>query len=368
MHILYYFNDYPTPMYRWQRAHIVDELKRRGIEVEILSPARQESIDAANEALLKRLRAGGVDLFMTPHTDRELYPEALRAVRALGVPTMLICFDDLVLPFAHDAIAPLFDLVWLTSRETQPHFEATGCNTIFLPYAANPYLERCERETVAGVGFVGTPYGSRANMIAALTESGVDVYCHYRRDEAAPAEPVSGPPPASRADTLRAAKNLARFPEGRRILLGAVKNKLLRASLPESERLHAESVVPPERLYTVYGRYALALSSTATRNTGVLKRPLDIVNLRSFEIPMAGGVLLCRYTPELAGYFEPGREALYYRDDAELAAMAREWLSDARAADRAAIRAAARERAVREHTWYNRFTAAFHALGLSDSH
>lgn len=366
MRILYYFNDYPTPMYRWQRVHILDELVRHGVEAEILSPARQESIPAANEALLRRLRAGGIDLFMTPHTERELYPETLRAVRALGIPTLLICFDNLVLPFAHDAIAPLFDLVWLTSRETQPHFEKLGCKTIFLPYAANPYLERCAEESVAGVGFVGTPYGSRGNMIAALTESGVDVYCHYLKDETP--EPLPGPPPASRADTLRAARNLARFPEGRRILLGAAKNKLLRGALPEGERLHAEHIVPPEQLYQVYGRYALALSSTATRNTGVLRRPLDIVNLRSFEIPMSGGVLLCRYTPELAGYFEPGKEALYYRDDAELAALAKEWLSDARGADRAAIRAAARAKAEREHTWFSRFSAAFHALGLSYSH
>lgn len=363
MRILYYFNDYPTPMYRWQRVHIVDELKHHGIEVEILSPARQESLPAANEALLERLRAGGIDLFMTPHTDHELFPETLRAVRALGVPTLLICFDNLVLPFAHDKIAPLFDLVWLTSRETQPHFEKLGCRTIFLPYAANPFLPRCEREAVAGVGFVGTPYGSRANMIAALTSAGVDVYCHYLKNEASsPAAPAPQPEGTSK---LQAARDLARFPEGRRILLGKAKNKLLRAALPESVCLHAEFVVPPEQLYQVYPRYALTLSSTAARNTGVLRRPLDIVNLRSFEIPMSGGVQLCRYTPELADYFEAGREILFYRDDRELAALAKEWLSEARRADRAAIRAAARARAERDHTWYRRFCAVFKTLGLT---
>ena len=363
MRILYYFNDYPTPMYQWQRVHIVAELARHGVAVEILSPAAFETPGQANEALLRRLCAGGVELFMTPHTDRELFPDTLAVIRALGIPTLLICFDNLVLPFAHDRIAPLFDLVWLTSRETRPHFETLGCATLFQPYAANPFLPRCEQERVSGVGFVGTPYGSRANMIASLTSAEIDVYCHYLKSEtASPA--ACAPQPGGRAQMAQTVWNLARFAQGRRILLGAAKNKLLRTALPENAFLHAEHVVPPETLYQVYPRYALTLSSTAARNTGVLRRPLDIVNLRSFEIPMSGGVQICRYTEELAGYFEAGEEILFYRDDAELAALATEWLSDRRSADRARIRAAARERAARDHTWYRRFCAVFDALGL----
>ena len=171
MEIVYFFKDFKVPMYQWQHVHIIDEMRVHNCNITIISPLNFESTEASNEAVLNYVKSHRVDLFMTPHNEHDLYIDMLKEIKKLGVPTLLICFDNLIVPFVHYRIGPYFDLVWLTSRETKELFDKRQCKTVFLPYAANPYLPRA-KETVGGVGFVGTPYGSRANMINALTQMG----------------------------------------------------------------------------------------------------------------------------------------------------------------------------------------------------
>jgi spore maturation protein CgeB len=47
-------------------------------------------------------------------------------------------------------------------------------------------------------------------------------------------------------------------------------------------------------------------------------------NMRTFEVPAYGGLLISNYTEEQAEFFEPGKEALYYRSASELPAMVSE--------------------------------------------
>lgn len=363
MTILYYFTDYQTPMYQWQHIHIIDELKAHDCNITVFDPLGYENADRANEAVLDYLKSHKIDLFMTPHNEKILFIDTLKRIKELGIPTLLICFDNLIVPFVHYRIAPYFDLVWLTSRETKGLFNKIGCRSVFLPYAANPFLARSE-ETVLGIGFVGTPYGSRANMINALTGSGIDVYCHCLKQETGM---ENGEPPLPQNDMSKkeVALEFLKFQQGRKVLEGAVINKLTKnAVLNEGKLLHKEKVVPPSDLYQVYPRYSLALSSTAARNTGVLKKPLQIVNLRSFEIPMSGGLQICQYTEEMASYFEDGKEIVFYRDEKELIEKAKYYCGENHFSERQQIRKAAREKAVAEHTWYIRFSKVFSILGL----
>lgn len=47
-------------------------------------------------------------------------------------------------------------------------------------------------------------------------------------------------------------------------------------------------------------------------------------NMRTFEVPAFGGLLISNYTEEQAEFFEPGKEALYYHTPAELSEIAAE--------------------------------------------
>lgn len=255
---------------------------------------------------------------------------------------LLICFDNLIVPFVHYRIAPYFDLVWLTSKETKPLFDRLGVNSVFLPYAANPNLSRCE-EAIRGIGFVGIPYGSRANMINTLTENGIPVYCHcLKRDGENENE---GFKPRSLMSQKQVGLEFLKFRQGGKVIEGAIVNRFKRtAILDENGLLHKVQTVLPSELYTVYPRYALALSSTAARNTGVLKHPLHIVNLRSFEIPMSGGLQICQYTREIATYFDEDKEIIFDRSNDELVEKAKYYCAAGQERVKMAMRVAARKK------------------------
>lgn len=363
MKILFYYADYGTAMYEWVRVHIIDELKHHNCVVNAINPVCFSSVDEANEALIKEISCCKYDLFITPHNENLLYVDTLLSIKNSGIPTLLMCCDNLVIPFVHLKVAPLYDLVWLTSKETKYMFDNIGCKTVFLPYAANPYLIR-GKKMLDGIGFIGTPYGSRANMINRLTTAGIQVYCHSKKKQQNQSAIKS-----LKEDHMSKQKVLwsfLGFPQGRKIIQGAIVNKFKKdAQIIENENLHFDFVVAPSDLYKIYPKYTLALSSTAARNTGVLKKPLNIINLRAFEIPMSGGIQFCQYSEEIAAYFEDGKEIVLFENFDDMIDKAKFYLKPDNETICDRIRALAREKAEKNHTWWCRFKHVFDELGIS---
>ena len=75
-------------------------------------------------------------------------------------------------------------------------------------------------------------------------------------------------------------------------------------------------------------------------------------NMRVFELAAVGTPQLSDAKGDIARHFSPGREIVLYESVAELRDRARELLADEGL--RRALAAAARERALREHTWTHR--------------
>jgi spore maturation protein CgeB len=75
-------------------------------------------------------------------------------------------------------------------------------------------------------------------------------------------------------------------------------------------------------------------------------------NMRVFELAAVGTPQLSDAKADIARHFTPDREIVLYRSVAELRSHARELLANAPL--RHALAAAARERAVRQHTWRHR--------------
>lgn len=362
MNILYYFKEKDTVMDKWQRVHIFDELERHNVHITVFNPLNFSSIDEANERLGQFIADRSFDLFMTPHNDSHLFPETLDMIKRKGVPTLLICFDNLIIPYYHKKIAACFDLVWLTSRETKNMFIQWGAKVISNSYAANPYYFKPKmNDEYARIAFIGSPYGSRVNMINSLTENAVKVSLYSN----IAANSNNSSNTSTIAAYLRSAVDLIKYDIGRKVILGAVIQKLSTTHvLNEDKYLEINPAVGLEELGRLYSKYALSLSSTAARNTGVLKRPVHIVNLRSFEIPMCGGLQICSYFEELAGYFHEDREIIFYRSEDELVEKSRFYLQDNNRDLRMKIKTAARKRAENEHTWFIRFKKVFDYFGL----
>lgn len=360
MNILYYFKEYQTNMHLWQRIHFIDELSYHGIKFDVFNPLSFKDLDEANEKLLLYCKKNAVDLFMTPHNEQDLYFETLKTIKKQGIPTLLICFDNLIVPYFHKKISFKFDLVWLTSKETQYLFDKTNTKSIFQSYAANPYFvkKRC-RNSVDKLLFIGNPYGSRTNLIneMLLHDIKLDLYGKYDCGEEIN---------KNQGISYSSCYEYMKLPIGRKLVFSKIKQKFVANNIlnVENSNLNIYEPVSFDEMINLYDDYALALSSTTARNSGVLKNPVNVVNLRNFEIPMCRGVQFCRYTDEIASYFEEDMEAIYFKSDDEMIEKAKFYLKEEQRDKIEQIKCNARIRAGNDHTWFVRFSKIFELLGL----
>lgn len=369
MKIFYFFQEYDTPMFKWQRTHFIDEMIRHGIHFNTFNPLLFENAEVANKSAVDKLRGGDFDLFMTNCCyHKMLFPETLLEIRKMGIPTLSLRCDNLVIPFEDRVLAPLFDLIWLTAKETQHLYNKWGAKTVFAPYAANPYtFSYIKSEVLKRVSFIGRPYGSRSLMINTLTGAGVplDLYCGGLSTHISNNDSFKVKYDAIHPGRVEVLISRMRFREGRKVMLGALVNKLKKGTtVNENQFLTKLPGVDPAEISSYYSKYALSLASTSTSHTDSLPSPLKIVNLRNFEIPMSGGIEICKYNPELAEYFEEGKEILFYRSDEELVEKAKHYTHTASESEIFAIKNAARKRAESEHSWKNRFLLVFNTMGL----
>ena len=367
MKILYFFPEYATPMFSWQRIHFMDELQRHGVEFETFNPLLCDSPEIANEEFIKLMGHGKYDLLLSSVCyPGMIFPDVLREANRKGIPTLCIRWDNLTIPFFDKEQAKDFDLLWLTARETAYLYKKWGANYIIQPYAANPYTFNLVSEGFTNrVCFIGTPYGSRSLMINQLAECEVPVSVFFgggsnsRKEVTTKYKMVT---PSLRRQLF----DRMRFAAGRKITWGMIVNKV--SNNPQINRNNKNIEFHPSATFSElskhYSSFVLSLGSTSTNHTDALKNPLKIINLRNFEIPMSGGIEICKYNAELAGYFEDGKEIVFYSDNNELVEKAKYFITVAKESEIRAIKSAARKRAENEHTWWCRFTKAFDALGL----
>lgn len=359
MKILYYFEQLNTPMFLWQNDHIVNELKQHSIDVEIFNPLHYETIEEANKKLITCVTKGHYDLFMTCHAENLLFIETIKNIKRLGIPTLLICFDNLLIPYEHKNVCKYYDLVWLTSHENQELFIKWGARTIFLPYAANPFFYQYrQHKEVESVCFIGTPYGSRANIINTLIHAGISVSLYGKQ---VTSEKIKHG--ATKGYLYTIATDL-KFPIGRKLLFAAAKQRISKQAVLDVKAPFVHYKGFAECMSDVYSTYAIALATTTARNTGILKAPVPVVNLRSFEIPMSGGIQFCQYNEELSHYFKNEKEIVFYQNDEEMIEKARFYLTPKAEKLRCEIRKNARLRAENEHTWMCRFSEIFKELKI----
>lgn len=365
--MLYFFPEYDTPMFQWQRIHIISELERHGVLIETFNPLVYESPEQANNTFIGLLREGKYDLFMSGVCyEGIIFKDVIDTAHELGIPSLLIRWDNLTVPFYDKNQAKLFDLVWLTSSDTKYLYEKWGARYLVQPYAANPYaFSYSGTNLVRKVCFLGTPYGSRSIMINHLTNKGVNVDLYYGGNQKTTDHSIQVKYDIVSPPYWQVVLNRLSYKEGRKIIQGAIMNKIFGTqTIKDAPSLSRYPSIRVQDVSSVYSKYSLCLASTSTNHTDRLSSPLKIVNLRSFEIPMSGGIALCKYNPELASYFEDGKEILFYHSDEELIELARYFTTRAKEEEILCIKTAARKRAENEHTWWNRFSNAFKQLNL----
>lgn len=368
-HILYFGGLGASFMATWQKVHFMDELVHYGFKFDIFNTNKYDSWDEANEALVKYVEEIRPVMFFTlVRSARNLYVSSVEAIKNMGVPTLFFVADSLATPYEDRELVQHFDLVWITEPETKYLYDRWGVKTILAPYAANPFAFKpvvCEYKP--SVCFIGRVHGSRANMINKLTEDKnveIDIYDKNNTDihKLFPGKTLKVFSPSC----YEAFLNYSKYAVGRRMLWSSFLNRFVNQQnqVVDVPNVHHLDSLPYEDIPKVYSKYRLALSSTSYHNTDVLKKPVSVVNLRAFEIPMSGGLQICKYNSYLAEQFEDGKEILFYRTDEEFLSKVDYYLHKAHESEIAELKTAARKRAETDHTWIKRFSIAFDIFGI----
>jgi len=100
-----------------------------------------------------------------------------------------------------------------------------------------------------------------------------------------------------------------------------------------------------EEMIKLYSKSRINLGFSEVR----FSRKLMCLKGRDFEVPMSGGLYLTQDNPELSLVYEVGKEIVTYKDGKDYAEKIKWLLADHKKAD--SIRKAAREKALKEHTW-----------------
>ena len=173
---------------------------------------------------------------------------------------------------------PLYDLHFTYNLEIQRQLDALGCRTALLPFGydiADSLYEACgQQEEIVKACFLGNPDQDRAMFIEGLAQAGVeiDVYGH---------------------------------------------------SWEKFVKHPGITVFPPvygDDFWKVLRRYRVQLNLMRKHNE-------DSHNMRSFEIPGVGGIMLAPDTREHRLFFEDGKEVFLFTGAADCADQVRRLLN-----------------------------------------
>jgi spore maturation protein CgeB len=346
-------------MTEWQEFHFIDELKRLGINFH-----KVNCLNISSEGLVKKvdliINSSKIDIVINTLSDEIFNEEIINKCSSLGVPIILLCFDNLHNPYVNLKYLKFYDTVWLTSYENIELFKKRGAkNILFQPYASNPYVFKPKKNNqIDKLLFLGSSYGFRANMLNFLVQNSVPISITQSSNTNKKTK-INNP-----IKQLKSVLNtLSNFDDviQRKLFLSKIISLL--KSNKELLKVGLVDFIPPPDFCDVsdyYSSYLLSLNITELRNTGLLLNPVHKLHLRTFEICMSGGAQITKKNNELENYFLQDKEIIFYESQEELLSKINFYLKNQHLILK--IKTNARERSIRDHTWENRFLKLFQSI------
>lgn len=341
---------------------------------------RAELTERILEDVVAKHSRAGVQLFFCYLFPFQFESRLFSALEARGIPTIYFFCDNL----SHGQVASghgrYATLNWVPEATAVGRFADNGCRAMYLPMAANPAVYRPVRmreERVAA--FIGTKNPFRRLLLGSMLESGVDLRVygngwHPRGRGYYELEMDEDSVLSREYPILPFSERLYDYLAYKR---NAVQRILTRGMWPRQEVRRYESlgVRYEPQLQAVAKRAALSLEDynslfsqsavTIGFNDGFdpVLGSYTYTKLRDFEAALAGACLLTQETEDSEMLFSSGTEVMRYRTPEEAAEKAKFLLVRPRV--RKQLRAAARKRALAEHTWQHRFRRIFNRMGFA---
>lgn len=312
-------------------------------------PAQREFIEQRRPALEKALlqqieaehRRQKIDAFFSYFYSAFCRPEVIRAIREMGICTInWYCNASYQFHLVQE-IAPAYDYCLVPEKFRLDDYRRAGANPIYCQEAANPNIYKPHNLPLEyDVTFVGQRYGDRPFYIKHLLDHHVQVRVWGLEWQ------------SKHSAARRIARRIIRTLQGRAAQL-----------TPDLPAKICGAPLSDEELIEMYSRSKISLGFSNVGNTHLSSNPIQQVRLRDFEAPMSGAFYMVQAFDELAEFFEPGKEVVFFGDKQDLLEKARYYLKHD--AERKVIQQAGLRRARAQHTWQKRFQSVFKEIGLS---
>jgi spore maturation protein CgeB len=301
-----------------------------------------------SEELIRQVRQAHsrqpIDLFFSYFYASYVEPDAIREIARMGIVTVNWYCNASYQFHLVEAIAPAYHYCLVPEKFRLEDYRRIGANPIYCQEAANPTVYRpYDVARDLDVTFVGQRYGNRPELLGKLVQAGVNTRAwgpHWDK------------PQARKRFGRTFVKRLECWLKGRPFApVVSIPSHLCGGPLSDEE------------LIRMYSRSRISLGFTAVAHfpkDG--SPPIKQVRLRDFEATMSGAFYLVEQFDELADFFEPDREIVFFGSGEELVDKAKYFLRHE--SERERIRQAGLQRARSEHTWHHRFKSVFAQIGL----
>jgi len=314
--------------------------------------------EALKKAFALAHAARPIDLCFCYLYDGFVAPEVLAGIRAAGVPVLNYSCNNIHQFNLVEQISRTVDCNVYAEAGAADKFEAVGVPAVQMQMAADPDFYRAPvGDKHYDVSFVGQRYADRGHLLAALIHAGIDAHAFGPR-WLATGEAVGNTSLADRWDKF---SSLVRS-NGLRYGIDFMMSKIGRRWKDRREdRMLAgqtHGILEDAEMVGIFASSSINLGfATVYQDAKAGGKEMYHLRLRDFEVPMAGGFYLTRYTEELEQYFVIGREIECYRNERELVEKCQYYL--AHPEQRELIRRAGQRRSLADHTWERRFTQLF---------
>jgi len=343
--------------------------------------ARARITEQILEEVREAHRSEPVDLFLSYFYNAHFDPAGFDELRRLGIPSVnFYCNSIYQFELVAD-IARGVDFAWHAERDAGRLYMEGGARPVWVQMGADPEVYRpiacADRQKKAC--FIGQRYADRDRWVAALirAEIPIDVYgpgWSTERDQHSKSNGITEEfylgrkqrRPGSLMSYWDSSRDLVKRLGLARGLARIADQWRYRQTTKRLSAVCAPAArgrVSFDRQASVFGSYEVFLNfSNVWLDARPGSRLIPHVRLRDFEAPMSRACYLTGHTDEIGEFYDIGSEIDTYRDLEELTDKTRYYLRNRGHAER--LRAAGYRRALRDHTWQQRFSLLFRKIGM----
>lgn len=346
------------------RNDIVSALQNLGYLVEMLQfdkvlktvKSSEDSKAILQEVILQKYHdTGPHDYFLSFLSSQQVNGELFDIIKRSSFTINWTCnlhqFEEL-----HKDIACHVDLNTYATLKHKDMYDSINANSCWMPFGANPnnYSKYLTNSKQQDFSFIGTAYGQRPYYILRLLQSNIPIkiFGYGWKKNSFIRHFLKGILPLWASPFLK--HNLRN-----RIFDIVRRDDYIRKIVSMQNDIKVLS--DDEFMYTISSsRMSLNFPESRFNHDVNDPRIFHCMNLRDFEIPMGGSMLITQYSKELEHFYIDGEEVVSFKNEEEMIDLCNFYLNNQRSVSQ--ISQMGYERAVANHTWENRFSELFNSI------